>query len=123
MKLIVTLPLPPKALSPNGRCHWAVKARATSNARGDAKIATLSVLRDAGEVCAWDAATVEPHYFHKVNRRRDGDNATACCKAYFDGLADANLVKNDSQLRHLPPVFHIDKADPRVELWITKGTP
>ena len=121
MMLIVTLPLPSRELSPNSRCHWAAKAQAASDARFDAKLATRSALREASEVCAWDAATVEPHYFFRVNRRRDGDNATASCKAIFDGLADAGLVKNDSQLRHLPPVFAVDKKNPRLELWITKA--
>lgn len=120
VNLIVTLPLPPRSLSPNSRGHWATKARAVGNYRADARLATLSALHDAREVCAWDAASIEPHFYHRANRKRDGDNATASLKAGFDGAVDAGLVKDDCNIRHLPAVFHIDKLHPRVELWITQ---
>ena len=120
MKLIVTLPLPSKALSPNGRAHWAKKARAVSDYRWWAKMACLSALREVGETSAWDAAIIEPHFYFRVAQRRDSDNLAACLKSACDGLADAGLVANDYTLRNAEPVVHIGAARPRVELWITK---
>jgi Holliday junction resolvase RusA-like endonuclease len=121
--LIVTLPLPQKALSPNAsnRIPWAVKAKAIRDYRWAAKMACLSALREAGEVCAWDGAVVEAHFFFKVNRTHDNDNLNASLKAARDGLADAGLVKDDTSIRNVEPVVAVDKNDPRVELWITKG--
>ena len=120
--LIVTLPLPPKTVSQNAsnRIPWAVKARAIHDYRWAAKMACLSALREAGEVIAWDAAEVEPHFYFRVNRRRDPDNLAACLKSARDGLADAGLVKNDMFIANAEPVVGIDKKNPRVELWIRK---
>ena len=118
--LIVTLPLPPKTLSPNARAHWAAKGRAVRDYRWSAKMACLSALREAGEVVAWDAAEVEPHFYFRVNRRHDPDNLAACLKSARDGLADAGLVKNDMFIINAEPVVGIDKKNPRVELWIRK---
>jgi len=118
--LIVTLPLPPKTLSPNARSHWAAKGHAARDYRWAAKMACLAALREAGEVIAWDAAEVEPHFYFRVKRVRDPDNLAACLKSARDGLADAGLVKNDCNIRNAEPVVGIDKKNPRVELWITK---
>jgi Holliday junction resolvase RusA-like endonuclease len=79
-------------------------------------------LREAKEVVAWDAAEVEPHFYFRVNRRRDPDNLAACLKSARDGLADAGLVKNDTNIRNAEPVVDIDPDHPRVELWITRAT-
>ena len=120
--LIVTLPLPPQLLQPNRKPHWAAKSRAVRDYRWAAKMATLSALREAKEVVAWDAAAVEPHFYFRVNRRRDPDNLAACLKSARDGLADAGLVKNDTNIRNAEPVVEIDPDNPRVELWITRVT-
>lgn len=118
--LIVALPLPPQLLQPNRKSHWAVKSRAVRDYRWAAKMATLAALREAGEVVAWDAAEVEPHFYFRVKRVRDPDNLASCLKAARDGLADAGLVKNDTNIRNAEPVVHIDPDHPRVELWIRK---
>jgi len=123
--LIVTLPLPPKSLSPNASHggHWAAKARAIRDYRWAAKMACLSALRDAGDVCAWDAAVVEAHFFFRTKHKHDSDNLNASLKSARDGLADAGLVKNDWTIRNAEPVVAVDKTNPRVELWITKTPP
>jgi crossover junction endodeoxyribonuclease RusA len=84
--LTVTLPWPPKALSPNARLHWAAKASAAKAYRGACR-------RLAGEVGPWVpppgkiALWLE---FVPPNRNsRDDDNLVASFKAGRDGLADA----------------------------------
>jgi len=115
----ITLPLPHRCLSPNARCHWAVKAKQTrwyrENACGRTGLATKYARPE------WPAATVAIEYNHHVKRNRDRDNALACLKSAFDGLADAGLIKNDSGLTHLPIVFTVDKNRPEgVTLTITR---
>ena len=90
---VVTLPWPPKELSPNARVHWATLAKAKK------------LYRDA---CAWQARLqgVKPmrdnalHVditFHAPTRRAyDQDNAIARMKSGLDGLADV-LGVDDSK--------------------------
>lgn len=82
-----TLPWPHKDLSPNGRKHWAVKAKMTKAARADAYY--------TAHLRAWRFPSVRGRY--KVHmafappdkRRRDIDNLIASAKAHRDGIADA----------------------------------
>jgi Holliday junction resolvase RusA-like endonuclease len=84
-------------------------------------MACLNTLREAGEVCAWDGAIVEAHFFFRTAHKHDSDNLNASLKSARDGLADAGLVKDDNTIRNAESVVSVDKKDPRVELWITKG--
>lgn len=83
----IALPWPARQLSPNARAHWAVKAKATKDARNTARVLTLEAMklrrpRWEGVVLHWD--------FHpKTASLPDGDNAESSCKAYRDGIADA----------------------------------
>ena len=116
----IRLPLPSRELSPNGRFHWRSAARAKKFARLTAKYGTEA---QAGFVRAgreMARATCEARFYFKQDRRRDRDNLLASLKAYFDGVADAGLVRNDSDITYLPVVVAIDKANPRVELHITE---
>lgn len=116
---MITLPLPSPKLSPNARVHWAAKAKETKSLRGIAELTTTLLLR--GESPKWSAATVQTTYFFKRAARRDKDNFQSMLKAAFDGITDSGLISDDSGLTHLPMVFHIDRANPRVEITITKG--
>ena len=81
----ITLPWPPRSLSPNARLHWAQLAKAKKVYR---------------EACAWTAKGqgAKPMQadklhltltFHAPSRREyDLDNALARMKAGLDGLAD-----------------------------------
>lgn len=81
----LTLPWPPKELSPNARLHWAKLAKAKKAYR---------------EACAWTAmgqglrtvATRKLHlslvFYPPTRRAYDLDNALARMKAGLDGLAD-----------------------------------
>lgn len=81
----IVLPFPSAVLSPNGRAHWTVRARATKAARQTAffltKAARLPVLTPPITV----NLTFHPH----AKYRFDVDGLQSRCKAYFDGIADA----------------------------------
>lgn len=117
----ITLPMPPKALSPNARVHWRTKAKATKAYRNAAKW-TASEDRPAKP---WLQASAQATFYCKINRRRDGDNYLASLKSAFDGLRDAGVILDDSGITHLPVRFEVDKANPRVEIQIEEvtGTP
>lgn len=83
--LSVVLRHPVQALRPNGRVHWAVKARAVRRARQKALVLTLAE-RSRGEVFRPVRYTVT--WFYK-GACPDADNCLASCKAYLDGCADA----------------------------------
>ncbi len=82
----ITLPWPPKGLSPNDRPRWKDKARAARKYREAAWALTL-----AAKISVPDPADLHLVFtFHPPSRRsRDEDNAKACMKAAQDGIADA----------------------------------
>ncbi len=117
-QITITLPLPNACLSPNSRKHWRAKAKAKKLARVAA--CTKANWLRMGEEMYWDHATEQTTYYHKQNRRRDGDNHLSMLKAYFDGIVDAGILSDDSGLTHQPVIFKKDKNNPRVEILITK---
>jgi hypothetical protein len=118
----ITLPLPHKHLSPNGRPHWRAKAKATKAARCKCSLETVLATKAFAvqHQPRWKTATVLIRAYFKDARKRDKYNNQAACMAYFDGLADAGLIDNDSGLTHLPMVVAIDKKNPRIEMVVTK---
>ena len=116
--ITITLPLPPKSLSPNARVHWARKAKDTRKCREVAACRTIEALR--GSRLEWDTATLQATFYHYQNRRRDDDNLIASLKAYRDGLVDGGLLNDDVGVTTLPVVKHIHRDRPRCELTITK---
>lgn len=96
----ITLPWPPKALSPNARVHWAVRSKATRSyfqaAYYHAKAARWALEHDGPvRLCIT---------FHPPDKRhRDDDNLIASFKAARDGIALA-LEMND---RHFVTVATI----------------
>lgn len=83
--MILTLPWPPKVLSPNDRPHWAKLARAKKAYR---------------HACAWtaksqgatqvDAERLQVHltFVPPDRRSRDDQNLIAAMKSGLDGIAD-----------------------------------
>lgn len=118
--LTVTVGIPARTLSPNARCHWAVKAKANKRARTEAWAAAQVAMYEANEKGGWTEATCQVHWFARDNRRRDKDNCLASLKPTFDGLVDAGLLKDDSALTHLPLVLLVDTRNPRVELQLKR---
>ena len=81
----VEMPFPAKELWPNGRSHWAAKARATKRHRGWAKVATLSAKVPKPEGRMNLRLIVHP----RTSNRPDADNCIAAAKCLIDGIADA----------------------------------
>lgn len=99
---MITLPWPPKELSPNARPHWAVKARAAKAYRLDCW-ATFAQFRKALRGRTSFAVT-----FHPPSRRRtDLDNCLASIKHGLDALSEITGI-DDSEFQ-----FTISKGEPR----------
>ena len=118
--MTITLPLPPKGLSPNDRMHWAWKAAAVKKYRSWSAAATTEQLCKNPKYRGWAAAKVQPVFYFKDKRRRDRDNLAATLKAAYDGLVDAGLLVDDEGLVPLPPEIGVDRENPRVELILTR---
>lgn len=87
--ITVELPWPIRALSPNGRSHWRVRAKAAKQARRDACI----LCQAAGiRALSWQSMQVELIFCPPDRRPRDLDNMLASAKSLLDGVADATGV-------------------------------
>jgi len=97
MKLCIRLPWPDRKLSPNARCHWAVKSKCTKQHRA---LACIAARQQCGTPPRWKSAyysvicTLGPKM-----KTPDEDNLLSSLKAYRDGLQDAGVVVNDRGLR------------------------
>lgn len=89
----LSLPWPLRELSPNARCHWAVKASVVKRARIQAAWATREKTKPQP---SWQSASVSYTFCPPDYRRRDRDNLIASMKAATDGIADA-LGVDDSK--------------------------
>lgn len=116
----VTLPLPPRELSPNARTHWARKAVTVRSYRFCAKVLAAC---SAPVAPGWDTATAAVTFFLPDRRRRDKDNLMASLKPAWDGIADAGVVTDDAGLTQLPPRLEVDRENPRVEITLTQAEP
>lgn len=115
MKLTLTIPKPPRELSPNARGHWGRKYKATARYRDLVKV----LAREVWNLPPMMRVTVRTTWHVPDRRRRDQDNALASLKAAFDGLVDAGVIEDDSGLTPEPVVFVVDKdaaARPRGEI-------
>ncbi len=121
--LVIILPLPSGLLSPNhtigsigGRF---AKAAAIKKYRGLAKEA---VEDEQIETMPWKKVTVEAAFYFDRRGRHDPDNANGSLKSSYDGMVDAGLVYDDDyeHMTRLPPIFLMDRKNPRVELLIVR---
>ena len=113
------LPFPAKILWPNGRGHWAAKAKAFKEHKAWAFYGLKAMLGPSlphtvkdGEPVDW-AVTVHP----KTANRVDDDNARASLKAYQDGLAQA-LGVDDSWFRPPSLAFGEPVKGGKVIVWV-----
>jgi len=118
--LTVTVGIPARTLSPNARCHWAVKFKAVKRARTESWASAQVAMYEANVKGGWTDATCAVVWHARDSRRRDKDNCLASLKATFDGLVDAGLLKDDNAITHLPLVILVDHKNPRVELQLNQ---
>lgn len=116
-RLRIVLPLPPKVLSPNSRCHWATKAQAVKGYRLAARLLAMHQWDSRQKPMA--SADVTCTFRFGDRRRRDRDNLQASMKAAFDGLADAGIVSDDSAFRHETRIGEVTD-DPHVEVVVAE---
>lgn len=94
--MIIDLPWPHKALSPNSREHWGTKQRVAKVHREAAHWQA----KPRGPIEA-DEVLVTIVAYPPTRHAFDDDNFIARCKAYLDGLADG-LGVNDRNFRIQP---------------------
>jgi Holliday junction resolvase RusA-like endonuclease len=116
--ITITIPIPHRSLSPNARTHWATKAAKVKAARRFACIQGIAVTVEAEP--NWPNAISTVVWYAKTATHPDPDNALAMLKPYFDGMADAGVLANDRNLAHNPIRFEKDRANPRVQITITR---
>lgn len=98
MSLNLTLPWPPRELSPNFRGHWTVIAAAKRKYRTACWALTLEAA--AGAFISRGDSKLQVHLvFHAPDRRHyDLDGLLSRMKSGLDGVADA-LKVNDKRFR------------------------
>lgn len=117
----ISLPWPDRRLSPNARCHWAVKANVKAKARRDAAYATYEAMphgaremRDA--YAGAHEIPVKVYFYPPDARHRDDDNMIGMLKSARDGIADA-LAVNDRRFR-VHYFFQAPEKPGRVEVML-----
>ena len=106
-------PRPPKGLSANDRCHWAVKAGATA----DVRLEVMAKVR-ALHIGVLERIRVDVTWVVSDKRKRDEDGPDPFCKAIYDGIGSssrgysAHLVDDDDRA-------HMEK--PRLTIRYEKG--
>ena len=95
----ITLPWPPKVLSPNARVHWRTKHAAAATCRELAYYTATMAPTDQREHVR-DSRTLKMilTFMPPDKRRRDLDNIEASMKAYLDGIFHA-CKADDSAIR------------------------
>lgn len=83
--MLLTLPWPPSALSPNARTHWSALARAKKAYR--AACAAQAQAQGARRIKA-DRLHLTLTFYPPNRRAHDLDNCLARLKSGLDGLAD-----------------------------------
>jgi len=121
----VTLPLPPRILSPNVKTGSIggrmAKSRATRLYRRVAYYKARQMAAFEGSRFPLQHAVATLTFYWPDKRRRDIRNAESSMKAAYDGLVDAGLIADDSSdhLTHGETVFMVvDLDNPRVEIEI-----
>jgi crossover junction endodeoxyribonuclease RusA len=117
--LSIVVELPPPELSPNGRHHWRVKAKATQTYRYACGTVALAELNGRDKP-RWKRARLQIAWYAPTDRRRpDPDNIIAWLKAALDSLKDAGVLADDRDLTIEPPLIDVDAEHPRVLLHVT----
>lgn len=97
---VLRLPWPSSELRQNARPHWALKARATKEARNHA----WAVAMEAPRVDPDPEAVIFIEYYPK-HHRMDVQNVHAMMKPYIDGIAEAMNVDDRLFQVNFPAVY------------------
>lgn len=119
----IILPLPHRCLSPNQPpASHGSRMRKAAETKRYRRLAKYTTIAEGVESGPWERATIQAHFVHKVDRRRDDVNSLQMLKPAYDGVVDAGLLVDDDSkhLTTLPATFSIDKESPRVELTFTR---
>jgi hypothetical protein len=103
MKLTIEIPMTPsKKLSPNHGLDKRWKSDETKSARYAAlQCARAALGGQSTPVFAHHVWVVETVYWGKGERKVDLDAVPVMCKPYLDGICDAQIIVNDSQVARL----------------------
>lgn len=112
--LHIVLAWPDSVLSPNARCHWAVKRKAVRAARRTAAFETI-LKRNGRRAAPVGPISYRCSFFPPDRRARDEDNLLASMKASLDGIAEALRV-NDKCFHILEPFVGTPERPGRVEV-------
>ena len=122
-RIVIILPLPNKALSPN----WTVgsiggrmmKAAAVKKYR---HLVRDRIEQETIESLPWGKVLVSAAFFYATKRRRDPDNAMGSLKAAYDGIVDAGVVVDDDfeHMSRAEPSICFDASCPMVILTIER---
>lgn len=117
--ITITMPLPPRILSPNGRGHWAAKSKARASQRAAAFGYASAQVRGAGP--KWPRTKLTIRWFAADKGKiPDVDNMIASAKGILDGMADAGAMLNDRGIESVDLWRNTDLKNPRVEVTITE---
>jgi len=107
------IPALPPSLNEWSRQHWRVRHRAVEEMTD-----TLRLLAIEAGSPKFERAEVQLVYYFKHQRRRDPDNYVP--KFVLDGLRKAGIIADDNaEVLRLPqPEFRVDRARPRMEVFI-----
>lgn len=112
----ITLPWPPKELSPNARVHWGAKSKYTKAYRMEGFTAAHQAwwrgYKGEGEI------HLSVTFYQPDKRARDMDNMIASIKAGLDGIAQSMGV-NDNRFRLHPSMG--DNVGGYIKVGLMKG--
>ena len=120
--ILLTLPWPPRTLSPNSRPHWSRLAKAKRLYRYACFIATKEAMAPRFDPVPDGPLLVELQFCPPDHRSRDIDNMLASCKAALDGVASA-LKVNDKHFRLAAQQMGAVVKDGAVYVRLSEATP
>ena len=121
--LVLKLPWPPPALSPNVHVHHMAEYRAKRDYQSDCYFAIRETVGPSPDWIAGPDSLVTAAVVFVVpdKRRRDLDNAMASLKAAFDALVAAGLLVDDDSehLKLAAPEMRVVKGEKYVKVTLS----
>lgn len=111
----LVLPVPPRQLSPNARCHWRVVAKHKKAYKTTCLLLACDMVNKmiGGKPPRWKSATIR-YSAHFKSRAWDDDNLIGAMKYARDAIADAGIVENDRGFTTLPVESFGYSKNPRI---------